>query len=127
MVRIGRDGSVQVRASSHHGYQGCKQRRCTNRWTAWTGWTRVSKGSHAGHIPLRTIVERAGGRPHFRRRYEPDYPGVDLRERTTTAEGLRLIPLETLTRARRRYRPLDPGIEPPWRKRTWRHPEDDGS
>ena len=50
-VRIGADGAARVRASSHHGYQGCKQRRCKNTWTAWTGWSRVSKGSHAGHIP----------------------------------------------------------------------------
>ena len=63
-----------------------------------------------------------------RRRYEPQYPGIDLHERTTTAEGMRLIPLETLDRARRRYRPLDPdGISPPWRKRAWRDPEDDSS
>ena len=29
-VRIGADGEVSARASSHHGYQSCKQRRCKN-------------------------------------------------------------------------------------------------
>ena len=42
-----------VRASSHRHWQGCKEHRCRNRWTALTGWIRVSRGSHAGHIPLR--------------------------------------------------------------------------
>src|SRR3954454_5815312 len=49
-VHVGADGRAVVRATSHDGYQGCKQRSCHNRWTARTGWTRVSKGSHAGHI-----------------------------------------------------------------------------
>ena len=142
-VRVDADGSVLVRAGSHGHWQGCKSDFCRNQWMARTGWTRVSRGSHAGHIPLETILERlprpdrstprprarAGPvPPPIRRRYEPQYPGIDLRERTTTAEGLRLIPLETLGRARRRYRPLDPpGISPPWRKPSWRDPEDERS
>jgi hypothetical protein len=111
-VRLDPDGSAWVRASSHQGYQGCKQRRCKNRWTRRTGWTRVSRGSHAGHIPMR------GGRPLL--------PGHHLRERTSTAAGLRLVPLERL-RARRRYRPLDPEIKPPWRKRVWSDPASNGT
>ena len=137
-VRVERDGGVSVRATSHGHWQGCKHNYCRNLWTARTGWTRVSRGSHAGHIPLTTVLERRepwprgfarGGPPSpVRRRFEPQYPGIHLRERTTTAEGLRLIPLETLRRARRRYRPLEPdGVSPPWRKRAWRDPEDDGS
>src|SRR3712207_7808998 len=87
-VRVRPDGSTQTRASSHHGYQWCKQRRCKNDWGPWTGWSRVSRGSHAGHIPER----------------------LD-RERTSTGPGLRLIPIESVdTRA---YEPLDPGIKPP--------------
>jgi hypothetical protein len=103
VVRLDRDGRVWVRASSHRHWQGCKARRCRNRWTERTGWTRVSRGSHAGHIPLRR----------------------DLSERTTTGEGLRLIPLETLDRGG--YRPLDEGVRAPWRKDAYRDPETDDS
>ena len=55
----------RVRASSHHGYQWCKQRRCRNTWGPWTGWTRVSRGSHAGHIPTELGAARRP-RPHDR-------------------------------------------------------------
>jgi hypothetical protein len=125
-VRIAPDGSARVRASSHHDYQGCKQRRCRNTWTGWTGWTRVSKGSHAGHIPLRRepVGPRRwaprGRQRHQGYRYVPLVPGRDLHERTSTSAGLRLIPLERVdTRA---YRALDPGIRPPWLKEVYRDP-----
>ena len=103
MVRIGPDGRAFVRASSHHDYQGCKQKRCRNQWTPLTGWTRVSRGSHAGHIPLEDG--------------SPQYPGIDLRERTTTAAGLRLVPVRALV-------PGDIGYEvtPPWEKEVFRDP-----
>jgi hypothetical protein len=114
-VRLDRDGSAWARAGSHGHYQGCRSGRCRNRWIRRTGWTRVSRGSHAGHIPLR---EGHG-------RLRPAYPGPDLRERTTTAEGLRLIPLET--HDRRRYRRLDENIEPPWRKEAYHDPTSDAS
>lgn len=84
MVRLEPDGSAWVRASSYGHWQGCTERDCRGEWTASTGWTRVSRGSHAGHIPLR-------GERH----QVPLLPGRDLDERTTTSEGLRLIPLET--------------------------------
>ena len=116
-ARVDRDGQVYVRASSHGHWQGCKQSGCHNRWTAGTGWTRISRGSHAGHIPLES---RDGRR-------QPSYPGLDLGERTTTPEGLRLVPLEGIQRARRRYRALDPSIRPPWRKRAWHDPESEDS
>jgi hypothetical protein len=51
----------------------------------------------------------------------PLIPGVDLNERTTTTEGIRLIPLET--RDTRGYRPLAEDIKPPWRKRAYTDPE----
>ena len=110
-VRIDRQGRTTVRSTSHGHWQYCKRRRCEGRWGPDTGWSRVSRGSHAGHIPL------AG-----RRRL---VPGRDMRERTSTADGLRLVPLESIDR--RRYRALDPGISPPWRKRVYRHPEDPSS
>jgi hypothetical protein len=124
-VRIGAQGRAMVRASSHGGYQGCKHHECKNRWTPWTGWTRVSFGSHAGHIPLRREwgdsrrwLESPLRRTPFR--YRPLLPGRDVRERTTTAPGLRLVPLETIDPGS--YRPLDPTVTPPWRKRVFRDP-----
>jgi hypothetical protein len=101
-VRIDRDGRVYARATAHGHYQGCKQRSCRNRWTEPTGWTRVSRGSHAGHIPKE--------------------PG---RERTSTAEGLRLVPLEPLERLP--YRALDRGVKPPWLKGVYGEPGSDSS
>jgi hypothetical protein len=121
-------GHASVRATSHHGYQGCKQSRCHNRWTPWTGWTRVSRGSHAGHIPLR---DRGGGldfadghafalQPHDD---QAIYPGVDFDERTTTAAGLRLVPTEPLAGDRTTW----DGITPPWKKAVYRDPRSDST
>ena len=103
-VRIDPDGEVWARASAHDHYQGCKHPWCKNKWTRHTGWTRVSRGSHAGHIPS------SGNR----------------RERTSTRDGLRLVPLEKLP-GRARYRPLDKGIKPPWKKGVWRDPSSNGT
>lgn len=126
MVRIDPGGQAYVRASSHHWYQGCKQRECRNRWTPATGWTRVSRGSHAGHIPLR---RRGGGvvrsRRHVVRRipgtYTPVYPGLDVRERTTTSGGLRLVPVADLPQGMRFE------VTPPWRKKVFRDPASDST
>jgi hypothetical protein len=115
-LRLEPDGDVWARATSHGHWQGCKQPGCRNRWVRGAGWTRVSRGSHAGHIPGR------GSRPS---RFRPLLPGPRLRERISTSEGLRLIPIERIDRSR--YRALDDGIKPPWRKRAYRHPEDGSS
>jgi hypothetical protein len=135
VVRLDPDGRAWVRASSHEGWQGCKEARCRNEWTARTGWTRVSRGSHAGHIPLR--LELRGGAPripryvpqpadpHTRVRRIPLIPGRDLDERTTTSEGLRLIPLET--RDTEGYRRRDDDVLPPWEKEVYTEPESDKS
>jgi hypothetical protein len=117
-LRVEPDGRVFARATSHGHYQGCKQAACHNRWVPATGWTRVSRGSHAGHLPL----DLRGERPL---RLRPRYPGSDIEERTTSGESLRLIPLERVRR--RRYRPLDKGIKPPWRKGVYRDPESPSS
>jgi hypothetical protein len=136
-LRIDPDGSTWTRASSHGHFQSCKWRACHDDWVRSTGWARVSRGSHSGHVPFRSepawreIGRRArGGYNPLTRGYLPLtgpprriplVPGRDLDERTTTGEGLRLIPLET--RDRRRYRPLDREVEPPWRKRAYADPE----
>ena len=119
-----------MRASSHHWYQGCKEPQCRNQWVDTTGWTRVSAGSHAGHIPLETQwdVEPARRRGPARRRvagYRPLLPGRDLRERTTSAAALELIPIETLPA---RDLATDFGeIVPPWRKRAYTDPLSDST
>ncbi|MFN2615722.1 MAG: hypothetical protein ABR581_01215 [Thermoleophilaceae bacterium] len=102
-VRIDRHGSARARASAHGHWQGCRRRRCRNAWIRSTGWSRVSRGSHAGHIPV-----------------------SGARERSSTSEGLRLVPLESLDRSG--YRPLpDGGIDPPWTKPAYRDPESGSS
>jgi len=132
MVRLEADGRASVRSTSHGHHQYCKQAECENDWGPSTGWTRVSRGSHAGHIPLdrRVATNREGGRlarrPGLggagkRVRYRPQLPGIDLRERTTTGDGLRLISLEEVRN--RPYRRLDPDIKPPWQKSLYRDPE----
>ncbi|HEX2071815.1 MAG TPA: hypothetical protein VHF90_09240 [Thermoleophilaceae bacterium] len=97
IVRVEADGRAAVRVTSHGHWQWCKQ-GCADRWGPTTGWTRVSRGSHAGHVP----DDRA-------------------RERTTTAEGIRLVPLEGIVKGA--YRRLDPGISPPWDKDAYVNPE----
>jgi hypothetical protein len=134
-VRIDPDGSAWLRASAHGHYQGCKWRDCRNLWMQAPGWVRVSRGSHAGHVPFRLEP-----RPRERRdppppprylprpsspwrsgRHIPLVPGRNVEERSTSGEGIRLIPLETLDR--HSYRPLAPGVKPPWRKRAYSDPE----
>jgi hypothetical protein len=113
-VRLDPSGQVWVRSSSHGHYQGCKWAECRNRWFGASGWTRVSRGSHAGHIPAEPGA-----------RHRPLLPGRDLHERTTTADGLRLIPLESVDR--RGYRPLDDRVKPPWDKNVYEDPESNES
>lgn len=128
-VRVGPSGEALVRATSHHGYQGCKEVQCHNRWIAWSGWTRVSKGSHAGHIPYTTRwdVERTRHGAPIRHvtGYTPQLPGRDLHERTTPAAALELIPIETLGEA---TLATDFGaISAPWRKGVYRNPLSDST
>jgi hypothetical protein len=127
-VRIGRSGAARVRATSHRGYRWCKQKACENRWGPWTGWSRVSRGSHAGHIPTRTVATPTGvlHGPHSRRgRVRPAIPGVDLHERTTTSAGLRLVPTESIDTGS--YVALDDGIKPPWLKDVYTDPTSDST
>jgi hypothetical protein len=131
-VRVDPDGSISGRATAHGHYQGCKEAICKNRWMRPTGWTRVSRGSHAGHIPFDILFRR---RPPAMLpwqdigllRFLPRYPGPEMRERTTTAEGVRLVPLERVSH--RGYRPLDrtAPVDPPWAKRAYRDPASDES
>src|SRR5207248_1616634 len=114
-------GRALARATAHSGYQSCKSPSCHNKWMPVTGWTRVSKGSHAGHIP--TVGVQAGPHRPFGSgpvsvTYRPAYPGLDVQERTTTAAGLRLVPIEVVRKAGLKF----DGITPPWQKEVYTHP-----
>ncbi|HEX4720492.1 MAG TPA: hypothetical protein VH300_18375 [Thermoleophilaceae bacterium] len=111
-VRIEANGTKSVRATKHGGYTWCKgwvldwHNDCI-RWGRPNGWTRVSRGSHAGHIPEWT-------------------PANGLRERSTTAPAIHLVPLETLDQES--YRPLEGSdIKPPWKKTVYTNPTDESS
>jgi len=142
LIRLDRDGSTWVRASSHGHFQSCKWRVCADKWIGPTGWVRVTRGSHSGHVPFRIEPQppdprRTHGLTRVPRyipppgsawrplRRVPLIPGRDMDERTTSSEGLRLIPLET--RDTRGYRPLAEEVKPPWRKRAYTDPETDES
>ena len=111
-VRIERDGTVSGRSTRHGGYTSCKgspeplPNWCRG-WGTPSGWTRVSRGSHAGHIPRNT-------------------PGTGSHERSTMSPGIHLVPLETLDHET--YRPL-PGsdVKPPWEKEVYGDPTSDSS
>ena len=127
-VRIGSDGSVSQRASSHAGYNHARSignwpsdagldlpsgvdrllgRDSPGGWGPWTGHWLVEGGSHAGNVADPDRRER--------------YPAVSGRGRK------KLIPLETvlddpLVRPAR----FEP-INPPWTKRVWNDPEAAGT
>ena len=121
-VRVGRDGDVDERASSHHGYNHSRGlanlasdagvdslnavveavgARPRNGWGSAHGLLRVSGGSHAGN---------ASGYLDF--------------DRIAPAHRIHLVPLEPVAAAGAGYRFA---VSPPWRKRAWRDPEVDGT
>jgi hypothetical protein len=119
-VRVGEDGSVDQRASSHHGYNYRSDEanlasdagfgplrelnetlgsRAENGWGPETRVLLVSGGSHAGNLG----DERGG-------RYTP-------------AAGVHLVPLEQI--AATDSTPF--AVSPPWLKQVWRDPEAEGT
>jgi hypothetical protein len=119
-VRIGEDGGVDQRASSHHGYnyRGDEANlasdaglgplrdlneaigaRAENGWGPETGLLLVSGGSHAGNLG--------------------DEPGG----RYTPAAAVHLVPLEPIAAADS----TTFAISPPWLKQVWRDPEAEGT
>ena len=127
-VRIGRDGSVSQRASSHAGYNHGRSsgnwasdagielpagadrllgRDSPGGWGPWTGRWLIEGGSHAGNVSDRKSEDR--------------YPVAVPKGRA------RLVPLEAL-RDDPLARParFEP-ITPPWRKRVWSDPEATGT
>jgi hypothetical protein len=119
--RIGADGEVDQRASSHHGYnyalnavnwgsdagldllKGATESlgaRPRNGWGPSFGMLLVSGGSHAGN---------AGGIPHV--------------DRFTPGRRVHLVPLEPIVATETSTF----AISPPWRKQVWRDPEAQGT
>jgi hypothetical protein len=129
-VRVDPDGSIWLRASSHGHFQSCKWAFCRDEWARHTGWVRVSRGSHSGHLPFdREPRWRMSGVPQGGPRYMPLpgrprliplWPGHGLHERSTTGEGIRLVPLEPLDP--RRYQARDRHVLPPWDKDAYSDP-----
>ncbi len=120
-IRIGPDGEIAQRASSHHGYnhaQGIANwgsdagigplndlaeavgARSAGGWGPGSGMLLVSGGSHAGN---------ANGFPRI--------------ERLTPGSRVHLIPLEPIAAtSTARF-----AVSPPWLKRVWRDPEATGT
>jgi hypothetical protein len=120
-LRIGPDGEIDERASSHEGYN------YSNQDLDW--------GSDAGIDPLRTLAEvldaRApngwGPETHLLLVSGGSHAGnaagaYDL-DRFTTSRQVHLIPLEPVAAADHSTF----AIEPPWRKKLWRDPEAEGT
>lgn len=122
-IRIGPDGRVDQRASSHHGYNHDRTianlgsdagiapvsdaaeaigARPSNGWGPASGLLLVSGGSHAGN---------SGGFQHV--------------DRLVPGTRVHLVPLESIAAGERDdYRFA---VNPPWRKRVWSDPEAAGT
>jgi hypothetical protein len=122
-IRIGHDGEVDERASSHHGYNYVQ--------------SVANAGSDAGIVPLRQLAEDVGARP-------PDGWGPETRlllvsggshagnangflriDRVTPGRRVHLVPLEPVAAEEGDARRF--AISPPWRKHVWRDPEAAGT
>jgi hypothetical protein len=120
-VRIGPDGEVDERASSHDGY---------NYDRGDANW-----GSDAGIDALRGAAEVLGARPddgwgpetHLLLvsggSHAGDVAGMPHIDRYTPGRRVHLIPLEPIAATATASFP----ITPPWRKQVWRDPEASGT
>src|SRR6266516_151646 len=121
-IRIGPDGEVDERASSHNGY---------NDAAGVADW-----GSDAGIAPVRDASEALGARPaggwgpetHLLfvagGSHAGSVAGILQVGRLTLSHNVHLVPLEPIAAAG-----SSPGfaISPPWLKRVWRDPEEEGT
>jgi hypothetical protein len=122
-IRIGPDGDIDERASSHHGYNYVQ--------------SVANAGSDAGIGPLKDVAEAVGARPangwgsetHLLVVSGGSHAGNTngfLRiDRITPGRRVHLVPLESIaTQEGDDYRFA---IGAPWRKRVWRDPEASGT
>ena len=123
--RIGPDGEVDERASSHNGYN------CELGPANW--------GSDAGIGPLRSVAEAVGARPHGGWCDASNWLFVsggshagnvrgDVRDigRITPASRVQLIPLEPIAAGEEGPQPGF-AISAPWLKAVWHDPEAEGT
>ena len=118
--RIGPDGEVAQRASSHHGYNNAKGL--------------ANAASDAGIGPLRDLAEAVGARP--RGGWGPasgilfvsggshagNVQESSAIDRLTPGSRVHLVPLEPVAESGAAF-----AISPPWRKRVWLDPEAEGT
>jgi hypothetical protein len=121
-IRIGPDGRIDERASSHEGYNYSR--------------SIANDGSDAGIGPLKDAAEAIGARPS--NGWGPEtrllvvsggshagnasgYLDID---RVTPGRRVHLLPLEPIAATGAAYRFA---ISPPWLKRVWRDPEASGT
>jgi hypothetical protein len=117
-LRFEPDGTVDQRATSHHGFNYARSR---------ANW-----GSDAGIVLLRDAAEALGARP--RDGWGPEthllivsggshagnVAGIPDIDRLTPGRRLHLVPLEPIAARGDRHRFA---VSPPWRKRLWHDPE----
>lgn len=120
-IRIGPDGRIDQRATSHAGYSYA---RSTWNW-----------GSDAGVGPLREMAESLGARPEggwgpethlllvSGGSHAGNAIGIPHIDRYTPGRRVHLIPLEPIAAAGSTAF----AVQPPWHKRVWRDPEADGT
>src|SRR5262249_34995055 len=119
--RIGPDGDVAQRASSHHGYNNAKGI--------------ANAASDAGIGPLRDLEEAVGARPRGGRGPPSGLLSVSGGSHAGTVTAFQAI--DRLPPAGRVHLvPLEPiaaesgatfAISPPWRKQVWLDPEAEGT
>jgi hypothetical protein len=122
-IRIGPDGRVDERASSHHGYN--YEQSVAN------------AGSDAGIDPLREFAEDVGARPHGGWGKETrllvvsggshagNTDGFLRVDRVVPGHRVHLVPLEPVAAAEGASFRFE--VSPPWRKEVWRDPEAAGT
>jgi hypothetical protein len=122
-IRIGPDGAVDERASSHHGYNYAQ--------------SVANAGSDAGIDPLRELAEDVGARPaggwgHETRllvvsggSHAGNTNGFLRVDRVTPGRRVHLVPLEPI--AAEEGDAYRFAISSPWHKEVWRDPEASGT
>jgi hypothetical protein len=118
-IRIGPDGRVEERASSHHGYNYVQ--------------SLANAGSDIGSGPLNAAAEAVGARPHggwgpetrllvvSGGSHAGNTNGFLRIDRVVPGRRVHLVPLEPI--AAEEGDAYRFAISPPWRKRVWRDPE----
>ncbi len=122
-IRIGPDGRVDQRASSHHGYNHAQ--------------SLANVGSDAGIGPLTGAAETVGARP--RNGWGPETRLLVVSGGSHAGNANGFLRIDRVTPGRRVHLvSLEPvaeeeggayrfAVSPPWRKAVWRDPEADGT